>query len=117
MTRARVTTEHRPPERLVLEVQEGAAVTIGELDAEWPSFRWCVDELGVGGWVPDRYLRHEELGRARCLRAYSTRELTVDPGDEVELVERDDESGWHWCRDGAGREGWVPARSLAEGSR
>ena len=117
MTRARVTAEHRPPARPVLELEAGAPVTVGELDDEWPAFRWCVNELDVGGWVPDRYLTHEQPGRARCRRAYSTRELSVDRGQGVELVERDDESGWHWCRDGAGREGWVPARSLAEGSR
>jgi SH3 domain len=114
MTRVRPTAAYRPPDRPVLEVEEGSVVATGELDDEWPAFRWCVDERGVGGWIPDRYLRHEEPGRARCLQRYSNHELAVDPGDVLELLLRDDESGWHWCRDAAGREGWVPVRVLAE---
>ena len=109
-----MTAAHRPPDRPALDLAEGAIVETGELDDEWPAFRWCVDEHGAGGWVPDRYLMHEQPGRARCLRPYSTRELAGDPGDVLELVERDDESGWHWCRDAAGREGWMPVRALAE---
>ena len=114
MIRVRAVASHRPPSRAPLEVEVGALVATGELSDEWPAFRWCVDEHGVGGWIPDRHLRPEEVGRARCLQGYSTRELSVDPGAVLVLVERDDESGWHWCRDGSGREGWVPMRSLVE---
>lgn len=113
-SRVRASAAHRPPDRPTLAVAEGALVTTGSLDDEWPAFRWCVDENGVGGWIPDRYLGREEPGRARCLRRYSTRELAVDEGDVLELLERDDESGWHWCRAASGREGWVPVRSLGE---
>jgi hypothetical protein len=114
MIHVRATVAHLPPDRPALEVEEGTVVVTGALDDEWPAFRWCIDEDGVAGWVPDRHLRHEGPGRARCARAYSTRELAVDPGDVLELVTRDDESGWHWCRDAARRGGWVPARALLE---
>jgi len=30
----------------------------------------------------------------------------------LEVVDRDDESGWLWCRSADGREGWVPSRSV-----
>ncbi|MDJ0924319.1 MAG: SH3 domain-containing protein [Acidimicrobiia bacterium] len=42
---------------------------------------------------------------------YDTTELPVVAGQEVAVLERDDESGWWWCRTVTGDavEGWVPA--------
>jgi pimeloyl-ACP methyl ester carboxylesterase len=103
----RVTREHRPPERPPLRVEPGDSVRVGALDDEWPAFRWC-ESGGVGGWVPDRHLRHVDERRAVVARAYDTTEVAADPGDDLEVLERDDESGWLRCRDAAGAEGWIP---------
>jgi len=105
--RVRVTREHRPPDRPPLRVVPGQEVAVGGLDDEWPAFRWC-EAGGVGGWVPDRHLRALGDGRAVVERAYDTTELAADPGDDLEVVERDDESGWLRCRDARGAEGWIP---------
>jgi hypothetical protein len=46
------------------------------------------------------------------LRDYVSRELPVDPGDEVtsDLTESD----WAWVRSGDGKKGWVPLGCLQE---
>jgi len=33
-------------------------------------------------------------------------------GEELTLIEQDDPSGWAWVRNAAGREGWVPLRTI-----
>jgi hypothetical protein len=43
--------------------------------------------------------------------------LTARPGEILEVLDRDDESGWIWCRSTDGREGWVPSRSVASTTR
>jgi pimeloyl-ACP methyl ester carboxylesterase len=108
--RVRAIREHRPPERPPLRVDPGQRVAIGGLDDEWPAFRWCEAD-GVGGWVPDRYLRRTGEGAAVVERAYDTTELAAAPGDDLAVLEADDESGWLRCRDARGEEGWVPVEA------
>jgi pimeloyl-ACP methyl ester carboxylesterase len=109
----RVIREHRPPDRPPLRVRPGQQVGIGELDDEWPAFRWC-KAAAIGGWVPDRFLRASGDGVAVVERAYDTTELAGDPGDELTVLEADDESGWLWCRDAAGAEGWMPVKATVD---
>lgn len=47
---------------------------------------------------------------------YDTTELAVAAGERVEVVDRDDESGWWWCRNRDGTEGWVPVLVLIAGA-
>jgi SH3 domain len=65
------------------------------------------------GWVPARHLEETAAGRAVVREAYDTTELAIDRGDELEVLERDDESGWLWVRDRDGAEGWVPIRAVS----
>jgi len=97
----------RPPIALV----PGDAVTVGERDVEWPAFVF-VTAAGGSGWVPSRCLSADS-GEATVTAAYDTTELATAPGDELEVLERDDEGGWLRCRAADGREGWVPRRSVA----
>ncbi|MFB7213558.1 SH3 domain-containing protein [Streptomyces sp. NPDC056255] len=39
-------------------------------------------------------------------------QLPASEGDTVDVLKDDPESGWSWCRDSSGREGWVPHRVL-----
>ncbi|WP_243226533.1 SH3 domain-containing protein [Microbacterium sp. CIAB417] len=59
--------------------------------------------------------RHIDIdGTAGMVRTgYDTTELPARAGDVVEILADDAESGWSWCRDATGREGWVPNRALA----
>lgn len=43
--------------------------------------------------------------------AYDTQELPASEGETVQLVLDDPESGWAWCRNADGREGWLPHRA------
>lgn len=61
--------------------------------------------------MPSRHLSAAE-GSATVITPYHTRELNGQPGDLLTVIERDDESGWLWCRNPGGKEGWIPVRSL-----
>lgn len=45
--------------------------------------------------------------------AYHTTELPTNVGDVLDVLAEDLENGWLWCRSSNGREGWVPAKTLA----
>ena len=64
------------------------------------------------GWVPMRHLVQSSPGRAVVATAYDTTELPTEAGDVFDVVTEDLASGWLWCRNGTGREGWVPIRTL-----
>lgn len=93
-----------------MTVRLGDVVEVGERDDEWPEYRWCTREGGEG-WVPDAVLSARSDGTAVAVRDYSTAELSVEPGDEVVVLER--LAAWSWCEDRAGRRGWLPDRVLA----
>ncbi len=61
--------------------------------------------------MPARYLSAAE-GTASVLTPYNTQEVAGQTGEMLTVIERDDESGWHWCRNAGGQEGWIPVRSL-----
>ena len=66
---------------------------------------WCRDAGGQAGWVPQAWLAQD--GDAwRLRRDYDAIELTVSPGDRVnvELAE----SGFLWVSLADGRQGWIP---------
>ncbi len=70
-----------------------------------PGWVWCVAASGKSGWVPSSFLII--TGSVGLLkRDYNAIELTVQPGDELELHEQ--ESGFWWVTHEDGRLGWVP---------
>ncbi len=101
---------HEIPPREPLSLRAGDVVTVHRRDDEWPAFVFVECEHG-SGWVPSRRLS-AGAGSATVLVPYDTTELPTRAGDRLEVLERDDESGWLWCRNAAGREGWVPVRTL-----
>jgi len=101
---------HEIPERDPLRVRPGEVVSVGERDTQWPEFVFVTASNGTG-WVPARHLSAAS-GAATVLVAYDTTELSVSVGDVLTVVERDDESGWWWCRSSEGNEGWVPTDVL-----
>ena len=108
----RVTVLRSPesPDRPPLRLAVGGQVTVGERDTHWPAFVFVTAPSGEG-WVPARHLSGDS-GIVVVENAYDTTELAVDAGEGVEVVERDEESGWFWCRNGSGAEGWVPVAVL-----
>ena len=109
------TEAHVIPERLPLSLASGDVVTVGRRDSDWPAFVFVIT-AGGSGWVPSRYLS-ADAGRAVVETPYNTTELATRSGEIFEVVERDDESGWLWCRSADGREGWVPTRTVEAAAR
>ncbi len=106
-----LTADHGIPERAPLVTQPGDIVQVGERDTEWPAFVFVTASRGAG-WVPARYIDIDgSVGTVRV--GYDTTELPAVMGESVDVVEDDAESGWSWCRNSDGREGWVPHRVLA----
>ncbi len=108
MAQRSVIAHHIPAAHEVLELREGDIVRVGDRDDQWPLWLWCTNDRGAG-WIPEGFLDiHEKVGRAK--RDYTTRELAVSEGDQVELVES--HGGWAFVRPQAGEPGWVPEHCL-----
>ena len=108
--KARSTGGHAAPERPPLQLEVGEHARIEDRGSEWPEFVYVVAARGTG-WVPARYLSGD-TGTVVVQQPYDTKELEVAAGETVSVVERDDLSGWWWCRNDAGEEGWVPVSAL-----
>lgn len=94
-----------------LSVVAGEAVKTGAGDEDWPGWVWCSNADGLGGWLPETCLSHDECGdTAVLLTAFDTVELTVAEDEELEGFEA--REGWIWCRNEAGDQGWVPSDCL-----
>ena len=104
------TEAHTIPERPPLSLASGDVVTVGRRDEDWPAFVFVTTSRG-SGWVPSRYLS-ADAGQAVVETPYDPTELATTSGEILEVIDRDDESGWLWCRSADGREGWVPGRSV-----
>lgn len=92
-------------------LEPGEVVQVGERDTEWPAFVFVTSPQG-SGWVPARHIDIDgSVGTARV--GYDTTELPASSGENVTVVRDDPESGWSWCRNDDGREGWIPHRVLA----
>lgn len=108
--RVRAQRSHVIPDRRSLFLVAGDEVEIGERSPEWPAFVFVTAEHGEG-WVPERHFTSDRP-RAVTVAKYDTVECAVDQGDVVTVIERDDESGWWWCRSDSGDVGWIPVEIL-----
>ena len=107
-----VTADHEIPARAPLMLRAGDVVQVGERDMQWPAFVF-VTAPGGAGWVPARHL--DVAGATgTVLVPYDTTELPAARGEIVDVVQDDPESGWSWCRNAEGREGWIPRRELRD---
>jgi hypothetical protein len=101
-----VVEPHAIPAYAALEVEAGDRVRVLRRDDAWPAFVWCETADARAGWIPESYLGGDGAQRP-LLRAYSSRELPVRPGDVVTL--RDECGGWYLVENARGETGWIPA--------
>ncbi|MFH1312316.1 MAG: SH3 domain-containing protein [Candidatus Eisenbacteria bacterium] len=88
-----------------LRLRAGDEVKVADKKSEWPGWLWCSDSNGNAGWIPGLYV--ERSGDTGALLVdYDATELTVEAGDEVEVLKT--QNGWAWCRKPDGRYGWLP---------
>lgn len=105
-------SDHVVPERAPLQVVAGELVEVGEQNADWSAFVFVATPRG-SGWVPRRHI--DITGSKGIVRVdYDTTELACSRGEHVDVLHNDADSGWSWCRNSKGCEGWVPNRLLDE---
>ena len=110
MKTAKVIEDHAPVHEAVMVGRAGELLRAERADDEWPGWIWCVNDSGVGSWVPEPYLERDgEL--VQLVVDYDATELTVAAGDRLTLEL--EVNGWWWVRDDVGKQGWVPAQKMA----
>ena len=94
-----------------INVSAGDRLTLpGDFEI-WDGYRWlwAVAPDGKSGWIPDTLVAGSD--RAPIAGAdYSALELSCAVGEQLEVMS--EHHGWAWCRNAAGKEGWVPLRSV-----
>ncbi|MCL2595348.1 MAG: hypothetical protein FWD83_07510 [Promicromonosporaceae bacterium] len=110
-----VATTHDALGSSYLQISPGEQVIVGERSADddgaWPAFVPINTLDGKEGWVPERYLSPHRPN-AVVTDSYDTTELPAVAGETLELLVNDAESGWSWCRNAFGAEGWIPNENL-----
>ena len=105
--RVRVTRPYEQPYPDPLAVRAGDYVVPDfgkETDIE--GWVWCTAEDGRGGWTPSAWLC-QEGGRWRIDRNFNAIELTIAPGELLDVLA--EESGFYRVEKADGETGWVPA--------
>jgi hypothetical protein len=98
-------TNYTVVDRSPLILAAGDTVSTGPRDKSWPGWIWVSTIDGRGSYVPEDILKIEGV-TAKVITAFSTRDLSVKQGERVTALR--EVSGWLWCRNAAGDEGWLP---------
>jgi hypothetical protein len=98
-------TNYTVVDRSPLHIQAGDTVTVGPRDKSWPGWIWVSTQDGRGSYVPEDILEMDGT-RASIRTAFSARDLSVKSGEAVTALR--EISGWLWCRNASGEEGWLP---------
>ncbi len=104
--KVRVVQGHAGDHTKMIAVRAGDEVTVGHRNVMYPEYVWCASQSGHG-WVPVDFLEMTGPQEARVLHDFVADELTVVPGEILDVVE--DLGSWLRCRDSNGVEGEVPA--------
>jgi uncharacterized protein YgiM (DUF1202 family) len=109
----KVTKNHKSEFHVSLVATKGEIVKGEERKTEYEGWLWCQNSAGVNAWVPQTYLeKTSSSGQFQFLKDYNSRELTVNEGQEVIVL--DEDSGWAWVRTTLGEEGWIPLENLQD---
>jgi hypothetical protein len=104
-----VIRKHRPESSEILSAFAGDELRIMPRETHYPGWIWCKDEKGAQAWVPKEYV--SIVGnQCRMKRDYISRELELEVGEQVDLLEI--ESEWAWVLDRRGVYGWIPMECL-----
>jgi hypothetical protein len=109
----KVTKNHKSEFHVPMIATKGEIVQGEKRETEYEGWLWCHNSAGVNAWVPETYLEQKsDSGQYQFLKNYNSRELTVDEGQEVIVLEED--SGWIWVRTTLGEEGWIPLENVQD---
>lgn len=71
---------------------------------------WCTAKDGRSGWTPHDWLV-QSGDHWHVNRTFNAIELTITPGETLELVF--EESGFYWAKKENGETGWVPSENVS----
>jgi SH3-like domain-containing protein len=104
-----VISAHRTQYPNPIRFKAGDRVTVVKRDDEYPGWIWTTVVSGHSAWAPEELLSVSGAD-AVALADYESTELNTEPDECVrvmfELLE------WAWVENAAGREGWVPIKTL-----
>lgn len=107
---ARVAADYHPAYPDPLVISAGETLTVGTNDTQWPSYVWCTNRAGKGGWVPESYVERTGGDGGIARRNYTAAELEAKAGETITLEQF--EGGWYWAANQAEQRGWVPAEHV-----
>lgn len=114
---SKIIKPHNPEQPATRELESGQRLKFERRPTEWEGWLWCEAEDGYACWVPESWVTitqdpGDSGGAGWCFlkRDYDPVELTVNPGDEMDV--KFEESGWVWGRISDGRKGWVPSECV-----
>ncbi len=99
------TADYEEKDTDPLALQPGDEITAGPPDRAWPGWIWATNAAGCDGYVPEEILAPLGDGRFAASAAFDPTVLTIRRGDVLASLRQI--HGWHWCRNAAGRQGWV----------
>jgi len=99
-------------DRAPLSLLPGQSVRLGRRDGDWPGWVWVTADDGRGSYVPEEVVQATHGDRATVLQAFEAHDLSVKKHETVASIR--EVKGWHWCRNQAGDEGWLPSYLLVE---
>ena len=109
----KVIKNHKSEFQVPLIAKRGESVEGQERKSEFEGWLWCRNNSDVYAWVPKAYLEStSESGNFQFNQDYNSRELSIEEGQEVILL--NEESGWAWVRTPLGDEGWIPLENLQD---
>jgi len=112
MREVRVIKPYRRPYENPIAVAKGDLVTPDfDKATDIEGWVWCTAEDGRSGWTPKAWLESSN-DTWRITRDFNAIELTVAPGDKLELLT--EESNFLWVRNQTGDLGWVPRDNVSE---
>jgi len=111
-TRVRVTSSRVSDHVDDVRLSAGDSIAVGHRNQQYPEFVWCATEDGHHGWAPEECLAMQGPRSAVALRDYAAAHLTVSRGEIIEALEQ--VGSWVFCRNAAGRTGWVRVDALEE---
>ncbi|MDB6073266.1 MAG: hypothetical protein JWO89_906 [Verrucomicrobiaceae bacterium] len=109
----RANADYTVIDRAPLSLRKGQIVKPGRRDADWPGWVWVTSDDGRGSYVPEEILDASGDDLATVVQAFEAHDLSVKKHEAVTSLR--EVRGWHWCRNGAGTEGWLPSYLLVAG--
>ena len=103
------TRNHNPEATDVLRVINGDELNYERRKTIYLGWIWCTDGKGIQAWVPEAFVTIEG-NNCHMIRDYISREIAIDVGDIVDVIEI--ESGWAWVSNSVGEYGWIPMDCL-----